>query len=898
MLESEQNIFIIATAVIFFAVCVFFILRKRKNSNQIADKNEVAEIETPTNSEINDYTIVEVQPNMSELTKWTTLIKNSAKQIYNAKNFHAEANALWKIADESERPLLVLVMGEFSTGKSTFINTLLGEDILTTDNLQATAVITLLTFGTEKTAKIHYLDGTTENYELSKLQDITAEGDETKKALREKIEYVELTYPNELLKKITVVDTPGKNGTEESHNQSTENFKNRADMVIWMFNAMKMGKRSELAEIEALGKRLKPLVIINKIDDLEEVGETAEEKIPILRKKLGDNVGDILGISAKKANEALKNGDKNLLAESRWEEFNEYMQNQIAIKSETLKIKAIHDKLADFLALLENSVTNKKHYLQEREKYFTNSDESKKNLVDSINNIFSGVDFCKERISLIDNMKPTVKKISDFQSYSNMDNIPDDVTQTMFNLMDMELQVIFALDNLKDFLAQLNGGTKFISDIEIYIDQAEREKMYSEEWDAHLYKIADMSNDLDGQRKHIRNLTEDYMHSGFGGGEPIFDFSGRRARLNETKSEYNQSIERFNKERRAYFNKGFTMVGQWYKLDKEVRKLYERIIKFLTDESEKYSNELENLKNNFKIEQAKYNQNLKSLYYLQKIMTSLRQILNRNLQPLDLNQLKVISSLVVQNEDIPTPVTTKKEIAAESNDTNSNRGITIFLLCVFCISVAGIWYLFFQSPSHSEISPKSTPRVTELDKKSDSVNQTEEKPKFVTPTPYKPSGKIENPKPKENQNKNKKPTLDYYEKNARSELSIGGVCIDDNFDRVREILGSNYSITGNNQYNPKAKVYQFNDIEMIIKNNKVVYMKTLTSRLKTKRGIHAGSTRQQVLNAYGNKPSSFTKDGILYHEYWINSPDGNRCLLRFAMRNDVVEYVGARIFVN
>ena len=368
MLESEQNIFIIATAVIFFAVCVFFILRKRKNSNQIADKNEVAEIETPTNSEINDYTIVEVQPNMSELTKWTTLIKNSAKQIYNAKNFHAEANALWKIADESERPLLVLVMGEFSTGKSTFINTLLGEDILTTDNLQATAVVTLLTFGAEKTAKIHYLDGTTENYDLNKLQDITAEGDETKKALREKIEYVELTYPNELLKKITVVDTPGKNGTEESHNQSTENFKNRADMVIWMFNAMKMGKRSELAEIEALGKRLKPLVIVNKIDELDE-DEPVEEKIQTLRKKLGDNVGDILGISAIKANEALKSGDKNLLAESRWEEFNEYMQNQIAIKSETLKIKAIHDKLADFLALLENSVTNKKRYLQEREKF-------------------------------------------------------------------------------------------------------------------------------------------------------------------------------------------------------------------------------------------------------------------------------------------------------------------------------------------------------------------------------------------------------------------------------------------------------------------------------------------------------------------------------------------------
>ena len=53
----------------------------------------------------------------------------------------------------------VLVMGEFSAGKSTMINALIGEPILPERALTATAIITEIKYGTEKKAVIYPMKG-------------------------------------------------------------------------------------------------------------------------------------------------------------------------------------------------------------------------------------------------------------------------------------------------------------------------------------------------------------------------------------------------------------------------------------------------------------------------------------------------------------------------------------------------------------------------------------------------------------------------------------------------------------------------------------------------------------------------------------------------------------------
>lgn len=52
------------------------------------------------------------------------------------------------------------VVGEFKRGKSTVINSLLGEDLLPADILPATAVPTYIRWDTQPKAVVHFKDGT------------------------------------------------------------------------------------------------------------------------------------------------------------------------------------------------------------------------------------------------------------------------------------------------------------------------------------------------------------------------------------------------------------------------------------------------------------------------------------------------------------------------------------------------------------------------------------------------------------------------------------------------------------------------------------------------------------------------------------------------------------------
>ena len=65
-----------------------------------------------------------------------------------------------EIVSNINSPMLIMVMGEFSTGKSSFINALVKRDIATVGAQPTTAVITKLSYGTEDKIKVFFRDGT------------------------------------------------------------------------------------------------------------------------------------------------------------------------------------------------------------------------------------------------------------------------------------------------------------------------------------------------------------------------------------------------------------------------------------------------------------------------------------------------------------------------------------------------------------------------------------------------------------------------------------------------------------------------------------------------------------------------------------------------------------------
>jgi small GTP-binding protein len=169
----------------------------------------------------------------------------------------------------------LVVLGEFNHGKSTFVNALLGEDILPVGITPTTATINHIVWAEEPRARAVLRDGGTEEVNPAELADwVTLEGDRS-----EGIRYVELAYPGEILRnKVTLVDTPGVNDINEARAEITYSYIPRADAVIFLLDATQVLKRSERAFIQQRllrRSRDKLIFVLGKADLLDET-ELAE----------------------------------------------------------------------------------------------------------------------------------------------------------------------------------------------------------------------------------------------------------------------------------------------------------------------------------------------------------------------------------------------------------------------------------------------------------------------------------------------------------------------------------------------------------------------------------------------------------------------------------------------
>src|SRR4029453_1727132 len=68
-----------------------------------------------------------------------------------------------RTVESYDRPLLVTVMGEFSSGKSTFVNAFLGAEVAPVGVTPTTATINVLKYGRERGARVIYLDRSEEH---------------------------------------------------------------------------------------------------------------------------------------------------------------------------------------------------------------------------------------------------------------------------------------------------------------------------------------------------------------------------------------------------------------------------------------------------------------------------------------------------------------------------------------------------------------------------------------------------------------------------------------------------------------------------------------------------------------------------------------------------------------
>lgn len=200
-------------------------------------------------------------------------------------------------ASDFDRPLLVTVMGEFSSGKSTFVNAFIGYDVAPTGITPTTATINVVKYGIERGGRILYRDGTIETIGwdplFARLRALDADSAAS-------IEVVEILLPLPQLERVNIVDTPGLNSILPEHEEVARAFIARADAVVWVFTAGQGGKKSERAALESIrseGKRV--LSVLNKMDQLRP--REVEEVVGYIQGELEDIVELVVPFSARQA---------------------------------------------------------------------------------------------------------------------------------------------------------------------------------------------------------------------------------------------------------------------------------------------------------------------------------------------------------------------------------------------------------------------------------------------------------------------------------------------------------------------------------------------------------------------------------------------------------------------
>src|SRR5512143_1318299 len=158
---------------------------------------------------------------------------------------------------------LLVVVGEFNSGKSAFINALLGQKLLKEGVTPTTTQINVLRFGE------------------------TQERQVVNKYLHT------LTAPVELLAELNIVDTPGTNAIIRKHETITQQFVPRSDLVLFVTSADRPFTESERAFLEQIrdwGKKV--IIVLNKID-LFQSSDELEQVVAFI----GENAHALLGIT-------------------------------------------------------------------------------------------------------------------------------------------------------------------------------------------------------------------------------------------------------------------------------------------------------------------------------------------------------------------------------------------------------------------------------------------------------------------------------------------------------------------------------------------------------------------------------------------------------------------------
>lgn len=138
-----------------------------------------------------------------------------------------------EIRKRKEDPFTIVICGDFKRGKSSFINALLGEDVVTTNVTTETVTLNKISYGLHSNEAV--LSGgkklilTDEELQRDNLENIIKQSNEP-------IMQINIYRPIEILKDITIIDTPGMDDSLKNFDELVDHALRQADAVIYLFS--------------------------------------------------------------------------------------------------------------------------------------------------------------------------------------------------------------------------------------------------------------------------------------------------------------------------------------------------------------------------------------------------------------------------------------------------------------------------------------------------------------------------------------------------------------------------------------------------------------------------------------------------------------------------------------
>jgi GTPase SAR1 family protein len=233
---------------------------------------------------------------------------------------------------------LIVIVGEVKAGKSSFINALVREEVCEVAPGPCTAGIRELVYGGER--KIVSLGQCRERVFL----------------------------PKEVLREVTVVDTPGTNSIIQNHESITEDYIPQSDLVVFIFSAPNPHTKSAWELLTLIRKEWHPKMVFV----LQQSDRASQRELTMNREHVTQYARDrqvenpiVFALSAKRELEGIP--------ESGFFEFRSYLQNAIAcgevwrmkVEGSYQTLRSVMTKLLSHLRLEEAAIEDERAFYQD-----------------------------------------------------------------------------------------------------------------------------------------------------------------------------------------------------------------------------------------------------------------------------------------------------------------------------------------------------------------------------------------------------------------------------------------------------------------------------------------------------------------------------------------------------